>query len=558
MNNQKYRPFPKVHLPNRTWPDKELIGAPTWCSVDLRDGNQALVNPMSVEQKLAYFQTLVAVGFKEIEVAFPAASETDFQFVRTLIEGHHIPNDVTIQVLTQAREHLIDKTFEALKGVEKAIIHVYNSTSTLQRDVVFGMSKDEVKQIAVNGVMMIQERMPILAGSDITLEYSPESFMGTELEYSLEVIHAVLDAWDAAHKTKTIINLPLTVEEMMPNVFADQVEYITSHIKYRDRVQISIHAHNDRGTGNAASELALLAGADRVEGTLFGNGERTGNADIVTLGLNMYTQGIDPQLDFSQLDQLIESYEENVGMDISKRHPYAGELVYTAFSGSHQDAIHKGLVAMEKRQSRYWQVPYLTIDPKDVGRSYEAIIRINSQSGKGGVAYILKTEYGYDLPKMMHAELGRYVKLVSDMKGHVLSSADLHHIFKRVYTLDDTQLLNYQITEKNGRVQFFGTIRFEERAYTLSGEGNGPIDAFVSSLKEAGLGCYNVIDYSEHALAIGSDAQAITYIHVGDENGNNHFGVGISVNTTKAALTGILAAVANIKKNIINARRRWE
>lgn len=555
MYSQKYRAFPKVKLENRKWPDNEVTKAPVWCSVDLRDGNQALVDPMSVEQKLAYFQTLVQVGFKEIEVAFPSASDTDFQFVRTLIEGGYIPDDVTIQVLTQAREHLIDKTFEALKGVNKAIIHVYNSTSTLQRDVVFGKSKEEVKQIAISGVEMIKARMHLLEGSDITLEYSPESFMGTELDYSLEVIHAVLDTWEADKKDKTIINLPLTVEEMMPNVFADQVEYITSQIKYRDRVQISIHTHNDRGTGNAASELALLAGADRIEGTLFGNGERTGNADIVTLALNLYTQGIDMGLDFSEIDKLVESYVENVGMEVAKRHPYAGELVYTAFSGSHQDAINKGLDAMEKRNSQYWQVPYLTIDPKDVGRSYEAIIRINSQSGKGGVAYILKSEYGYDLPKAMHAELGRYVKDVSDTRGHVLSTDDIHYIFKRVYTLDDTQLLSYQISESNGEVQFFGEIVFEEKTYTLSGQGNGPIDAFVNSFKKADFGNYNVVGYSEHALATGSDAKAITYMQVADDQGHSHYGVGISVNTTRAAIDGILAAVANIKKNIVNPRR---
>lgn len=555
MEYKKYKPFPKVQFPQRTWPDKEVEQAPKWCSVDLRDGNQALVNPMSVEQKLAYFKTLVDVGFKEIEVAFPSASETDFQFVRTLIEGGHIPEDVTIQVLTQAREHLIDKTFDALQGVNKAIIHVYNSTSTLQRDVVFGKSKDEVKQIAIDGVEMIKARMDRLAGSDITLEYSPESFMGTELDYALDVIHAVLEAWDAKNKDRTIINLPLTVEEMMPNVFADQVEYITSQIRYRENVEISIHTHNDRGSGNAASELALLAGADRIEGTLFGNGERTGNADIVVLGLNLYTQGIDPELDFSNIDQLVESYTANVGMDIAKRHPYAGELVYTAFSGSHQDAINKGMTRMRTNRESHWRVPYLTIDPVDVGRSYEAIIRINSQSGKGGVAYVLKSVYGYDLPKAMHAELGKYVKVVSDQRGHVLASDDIHYIFKRVYTLDDTQLRSYQISENNGEVQFFGEIVFEEKTYTLSGQGNGPIDAFVNSFKKADFGNYNVVGYSEHALATGSDAKAITYIQVADDQGHSHYGVGISVNTTKAAIDGILAAVANIKKNIVNPRR---
>lgn len=555
MNNQKYRAFPKVRLEKRRWPDEEITQAPTWCSVDLRDGNQALVNPMSVAQKLAYFQTLIAVGFKEIEVAFPAASETDYQFVRTLIEGDYIPDDVTIQVLTQAREHLIDKTFMALQGVKKVIIHLYNSTSILQREVVFKKSKEEVKQIAVRGVEMIRERMHLLPESEITLEYSPESFMGTELDYSLEVIHAVLDTWKAETHRKTIINLPLTVEEMMPNIFADQVEYIVQNVKYRERVEISVHTHNDRGTGNAASELALLAGATRVEGTLFGNGERTGNADIVTLGLNMYTQGIDPGLQFSNIDDLVESYTKNVGMEISKRHPYAGELVYTAFSGSHQDAIHKGLDAMKKDGKKRWAVPYLTIDPKDVGRTYEAIIRINSQSGKGGVAYVLKSHYGYDLPKAMHVELGHYIQLVSDHCGKVLEPEDIHHVFKRVYTLDDTQLLNYQMSEKDGKVHFVGKILFEERTYVLNGVGNGPIDACINSFKKVDFGHYNVIDYSEHALSTGSDAQAITYIQIGDASGDSHYGVGISVNTTKAAIDGILAAVANIKKNKVSGRK---
>lgn len=548
MGSQKYRAFPKIKLANRKWPDNEITKAPIWCSVDLRDGNQALVTPMSVDQKVAYFDTLVETGFKEIELAFPSASETDFNFVRRLIDDGHIPDDVAIQVLVQAREHLIEKTFEAVKGAKNIIIHLYNSTSTLQREIVFQKSKEEIKQIALDGVEMIKKRLPLLAGSKVRLEYSPESFMGTELDYAAEVVNAVLDAWNPLEHPGTIINLPLTVEEMLPNVYADQIEYMCEHIENREAIIVSVHTHNDRGTGIAASELAMLAGADRVEGTLFGNGERTGNADITIMALNLYTQGIDPKLDFSDIDALVKAYEKQVGMTIHERHPYAGELVYTAFSGSHQDAINKGFAAMKQAGRTQWCVPYLTIDPADVGRTYEAIIRINSQSGKGGVAYLLEQEYHLVLPKQMHPEIGKYAKEESDKLGIELTKEAIYKLFTRIFTLDETQLLNYEIKEVSGNVRFEGDIFFEDEVYHLAGAGNGPLNAFIHSFNNAQFGDYNIEFYSEHSLNSGSEAAAVTYVQVKDARGFTHFGVGISENTTRSAITAILAAVANIKK----------
>ncbi|MGL5041834.1 MAG: 2-isopropylmalate synthase [Culicoidibacterales bacterium] len=548
MDIRKYSAFPKVALAERTWPDNEITKAPIWCSVDLRDGNQALVTPMSIKQKVAYFKTLVDVGFKEIELAFPSASETDFNFVRQLIEGGHIPDDVTIQVLVQARRHLIEQTMDALKGAKNVIIHLYNSTSTLQREIVFNKSKAEIKEIAIAGVALIKEYLPQLAGANVRLEYSPESFMGTELDYAAEVVNAVLDAWDPIANPGTIINLPLTVEQMGPNIYADQIEYMTRQIKLREAIIISVHTHNDRGTAIAASELALLAGADRVEGTLFGNGERTGNADIMVMALNLYTHGIDPKLDFSKIDELVESYVKEVGMTIDPRHPYCGQLVYTAFSGSHQDAINKGFLVLKEQKREKWCVPYLTIDPADVGRTYEAIIRINSQSGKGGIAYILNAEYNLTLPKQMHPEIGKYAKQESDKLGIELTKEAIYKLFMRIFTLDETQLLNYQMTEKNGNVRFEGDIFFEDKIYNLTGSGNGPLDAFLNSFNDEDFGRYNIEFYSEHSLKAGSRAQAVTYIQIKDSRGHTHFGVGISENTTRSAITAILAAVANIKK----------
>ncbi|GBU11108.1 2-isopropylmalate synthase [Erysipelotrichaceae bacterium] len=548
MNTKKYSAFPKVSLKDRKWPDNEITHSPIWCSVDLRDGNQALVIPMSVEQKVTYFDALVAIGFKEIELAFPSASDTDFKFVRRLIEDGHIPDDVTIQVLVQARRHLIERTIAAVQGAKNIIIHLYNSTSTLQREIVFGKTKAEVKQIALDGVAMIKENLHLLKGSNVRLEYSPESFMGTELDYALEVVNAVIEAWDPIVNKGTIINLPLTVEEMMPNIYADQIEYMDRHIIHRGAITISVHTHNDRGTGVAASELALLAGADRVEGTLFGNGERTGNADIMILALNLYTHGIDPNLDFSNIDSLIAIYEKEVGMSIHPRHPYAGELVYTAFSGSHQDAINKGFTILKQEKREQWCVPYLTIDPEDVGRTYEAIIRINSQSGKGGIAYILDQEYGCILPKRMHPEIGKYAKEESDKLGIELTKEMVYRLFTRIFTLDETQLLNYTITEKSGDVSFDGDIFFEDKIYHLTGNGNGPLNAFIHSFNSIQFGTYNIESYSEHSLNSGSEASAVTYVQVKDSRGFTHFGAGISENTTRSAITAILAAVANIKK----------
>src|SRR5450755_768066 len=475
--SKKYRPFPPVNLPDRRWPDRVLTHAPRWCSVDLRDGNQSLAVPMNVAQKLELFQTLVKTGFKEIEVGFPSASNTEFTFNRRLIEKGHAPHDVWLQVLVQAREDLIERTVESLIGAKKVIIHLYNSTSPAQRRAVFGKSKDEIKAIAVNGAKMIKDRLPRLKGSEVILQYSPESFSATEVEYSKEISEAVMDVWQPTPERKMILNLPDTVEVAMPNIYADQIEWMCRNLKNRDSLIISLHTHNDRCTGVAATELGLLAGADRVEGTLFGNGERTGNLDIVTVALNLYMHGIDPKLDFSNLGSIIDVYERCTGMTVPPRQPYAGELVFTAFSGSHQDAIKKGLAEWAKGGQKNWDVPYLTIDPTDIGREYREVIRVNSQSGKGGVAYLLESEFGIELPKDMQREFGPIANDAVDKLGREVSGAELKAMFWKEYIerTQPWQLQSFETESKNGVVKCRAKLLCDGKAAEFIGEGNGPL-----------------------------------------------------------------------------------
>ena len=533
------------------WAEKEYVDkAPIWCSVDLRDGNQALVIPMSLEQKVEFFKLLVKIGFKEIEVGFPAASETEYEFLRTLIEQDLIPKDVTIQVLTQAREHIIRKTFEAVKGAPKAIVHVYNSTSVSQREQVFRKSKEEILKIAVDGAALLKKLADETEGN-FQFEYSPESFTGTEPEYALEVCNAVLDVWQPTADNKAIINLPVTVEHSMPHVYASQVEYMCNNLKYRENVIVSLHPHNDRGCGVADSEMGLLAGADRIEGTLFGNGERTGNVDIVTLGMNMYSQGVDPKIDFSDMPHICEVYEKCTGMQIYERSPYSGALVFAAFSGSHQDAIAKGMHWRENGDLEHWTVPYLPIDPTDVGRNYDAdVIRINSQSGKGGVAFVMDTFYGFKLPKGMHKEFADVIQAISEKQGEVAPEQIMEE-FKKDY-LDRKEPMHFRkcrITDTETADGEFATL--VKLTYTdhgiekyFDGIGNGPIDAVQRGLEEA-LGIQiKVLDYTEHALASGSGAQAASYIHLVDQTtGKATYGVGISSNITRASIRGIFSAV---------------
>ncbi len=549
LNYQRYKRVPVVHFPERTWPDKEIQKAPIWCSVDLRDGNQALVEPMVVEEKIEFFNMLVKLGFKEIEVGFPAASQIEFDFLRQLVDRKLIPDDVVVQVLVQCREHLIKRTFEALKGVKKAIVHIYNSTSTLQRDVVFHKDKEEVKEIAVIGTKLVQKYAADFDG-EILLEYSPESFTGTELDYALEVCTAVQETWGASKDKKIIINLPSTVEMTTPNVYADQIEWMNTHFKNRESIILSVHPHNDRGTGIAATELALLAGADRVEGTLFGNGERTGNVDIVTLAYNMFSQGINPELELDNVRELAEVYERCTKMEIPPRQPYAGKLVFTAFSGSHQDAINKGMQAMKERNNPYWEVPYLPIDPSDIGREYEPIVRINSQSGKGGVAFVMDTFYGFKLPKGMQKEFADVIQKISEKQGEVAPEQIMAE-FKKNY-LDRKEPMHFKkckISDAdtgNGEFATLAKVTYTDHGIekTFEGVGNGPIDAVQRGLEDA-LGIQiRVMDYSEHALSAGSGAQAASYIHVLDvATGKTTYGVGISSNITRASIRGIFSAV---------------
>ena len=546
---QKYIPFQQIPLPDRQWPNRVIDKAPIWCSVDLRDGNQALVDPMNLPEKLEFFKALCDMGFKEIEVGFPSASETEYEICRELIEGGHIPEDVTIQVLVQAREHLIRKTFDAIRGAKNVIVHFYNSTSTLQRKVVFQKDMPGIIDIAVTGAKLIRELTESYDGdTNIRYEYSPESFSGTEMDNAVDICAAVLDALgaDAAHPV--ILNLPNTVEMCTPNTYADQVEYFIRHLPGRERAIISVHPHNDRGTGVAAAELAMLAGAERVEGTLFGNGERTGNLDIVNMGLNMYTQGVDPRLDFSNLPAYREMYERCTKMHIHERLPYAGELVFTAFSGSHQDAINKGMAYMQQSGTPYWEIPYLPIDPADVGRQYEPIIRINSQSGKGGAAFVMQNTFGYHLPKAMHPEFGALVKAACDKAGRELSAQELFEVFRHNYLEVPPvyALVRHATSEQSGeggsRVHFHGTIRRGEQTFTVDGDGNGPLDAFFCAVSELAPG-YTFQSYHEHAISGGSDSKAIAYIELKKPDGKSIFGVGIENNINLASMQGVLCAL---------------
>ena len=543
--SKKYRPFPPVSLPDRQWPNRVLTHAPIWCSVDLRDGNQALAVPMNVGQKLELFQTLVKCSFKEIEVGFPSASNTEFAFNRRLIEEKRAPDDVWLQVLVQAREDLIERTVESLVGAKKAIIHLYNSTSPAQRRVVFGKSKEEIVGVAVRGAQWIKDRLPRLKGTEVMLQYSPESFSATEVEFAKEISEAVMDVWQPAPKRKMILNLPDTVEVAMPNVYADQIEWMCRNIKNRESLIISLHAHNDRNTGVAATELGLLAGADRVEGTLFGNGERTGNLDIVTVALNLYQHGIDPKLDFTDLNSIIEVYERCTGMTVPARQPYAGELVFTAFSGSHQDAIRKGLNEWKSDRREYWDVPYLTIDPTDIGREYREVIRVNSQSGKGGVAYLLESEFGIELPKDMQREFGPIANEEVDRLGREVSGTELKKMFWREYIERNKpwQLQSFETESKNGVVRCRAKFLRDGKPVELSGEGNGPLAALVHGFSKIGVPRFEIASYSEHALSSGEEAAAIAYIQIKHADGKTRWGAGVDTNIELASVRAVLSAL---------------
>lgn len=551
LNYKKYRRVPVVDFPERTWPFKEIQKAPAWCSVDLRDGNQALVEPMVVEEKIEMFNLLVKLGFKEIEIGFPSASRIEYDFLRQLVDRKLIPDDVIVQVLVQCREHLIDRTFEAIEGIKTAIVHIYNSTSTLQRDVVFNMSKEEVKQIAIDGVDMVKERAKNFPGK-IILEYSPESFTGTELDYALEVCDAVVDEWGGDKNNKVIINLPATVEMTTPNVYADQIEWMNTHFKKRDSIILSVHPHNDRGTGVAATELALLAGADRVEGTLFGNGERTGNVDILNVAYNMFSQGINPELNIENINEIIEVYERCCRMDIPVRLPYAGKLVFTAFSGSHQDAINKGIRAMKERNSEIWEVPYLPIDPSDLGRNYEPIVRINSQSGKGGVAFVMDTYYGYKLPKGMHKEFADVIQKIAEKQGEVAPEQIMSKFEEEYLDLTEPfEFLKYVSHDSEDNDLTHIKIRFKNNGMEVVAEadGNGPVDSAKNAIAPYTDVDIKILDYTEHALEEGSHAKAAAYIQMLDKkSGKATFGVGLSSNITKATLRAIFSALNRLSR----------
>ncbi len=541
----KYRPFPLVNLPDRRWPNRVLTHPPLWCSVDLRDGNQALAVPMNVSQKLELFHKLVKCGFKEIEVGFPSASNTEFTFNRRLIEERRAPDDVWLQVLVQAREDLIERTFESLVGAKRAIIHMYNSTSPAQRRVVFGMSKEQILQVAVRGAKLIKDRLPRLQGTEVMLQYSPESFSSTEVEFAKEVSEAVMEIWQPTPAHKMILNLPDTVQVAMPNVYADQIEWMSRNLKNRESVIISLHTHNDRCTGTAATELGLLAGADRVEGTLFGNGERTGNLDIVTVALNLYMHGIDPGLDFTDLNALVDVYERCTGMTVPPRHPYAGELVFTAFSGSHQDAIKKGLAEWEKGGRTQWDVPYLAIDPTDLGREYREVIRVNSQSGKGGVAYLLESEFGIELPKDMQREFGPIANNEVDRLGREVSGTELKAMFWREYVERTLpwQLQGFETESRNGTVRCRVRLLRDGKPVALAGEGNGPLAALVHGFMQAGVPRFEIVGYTEHALSSGEEASAIAYIQIKHADGRARWGAGVDTNIELASVRAVLSAL---------------
>ena len=549
---KKYKPSAPVYLDTRTWPGKAITKPPIWCSVDLRDGNQALVEPMDTARKLKMFKTLVSMGFKEIEIGFPSASDTDFQFCRYLVENKLIPDDVTVQVLTQAREHLIDKTFEALKGCKSAILHLYNSVSTLQRKVVFKQDRAGVKKIASDGAAMVFDRLKHLPDTILTLQYSPESFTGTELDYALDVCETVLDCWKASKKNKVIINLPATVEMSTPNIYADQIEWMSNNFSERDRVILSLHPHNDRGTGVAATELGLMAGADRVEGTLFGNGERTGNVDIVTLGLNMFTQGIDPELDFSDINKLIETAEFCNQLPVHQRHPYAGLLVHTAFSGSHQDAIRKGMEAISKSNDPFWEVPYLPIDPNDIGRTYEAIIRVNSQSGKAGAAWLLEQEHNINIPRGAQIQFSQAVQGVADKTGKEITSDMIWGIFEEEFLQKGKFSLHKfksKKISKDENTEFIeATIDYNGEKIKISSKGNGPISAFVNAMRDHFNLTFMLNDFGQNTRSSGSSAEAAAYIElkVPDEKGRSVFGVGIDTSITLAPIKAVISAINRI------------
>ena len=550
-NIGKYKAFLPISLRDRTWPDKQLTQAPIWCSVDLRDGNQALPIPMNIQQKVNLFLQLVSIGFKQIEVGFPAASDTEYNFLRKLVDDNLIPDDVTIQVLVQAREPLILRTFDALKGVKKAIVHLYNSTSILQRKVTFGnASKEEIKTIAVNGTKLIKSLIGKIPETQISLQYSPESFSDTEEDYALEVCEAVMDVWQPTLDNRIILNLPSTVEWNLPNTYADQIEWFCRNIKSRDSVIISLHTHNDRGTGTAATELGLLAGADRVEGTLFGNGERTGNLDLIIVALNMNSHGIPTGLDFSNLDDIKSTYIKNTGMQVHSRHPYSGELVFTAFSGSHQDAIKKGMDLRSEEDST-WAVPYLTIDPADIGRSYEAIIRINSQSGKGGVAYILKREFGYDLPKSMHPEVGMYINGIADAQSKELSFSEIEDAFKQEFVnrKDALELIKYKIRQASEtEVESTLLLKKDGVEIEMEGRGNGPINSLVYAMKQKGWKNFDLKEYRSHSIGHSSASLSVSYVQIALKNdpAKRFWGCGIHTSIRRSGLYALLSAYNRI------------
>ncbi len=545
MNHNRYRAFPAVPLENRQWPNREITKAPIWCSVDMRDGNQALEIPMNMKQKLKFFQHLVDLGFKTIEIGFPAASDTEFEFTRYLIDNNLIPQDVAIQVLTQSREHIIARTFDALRGAPQAIVHLYNSTSTLQREVVFNFDQEKCIELAVAGAKLVKHYIDTdTSGTKWMVEYSPESFSGTEPDFAVRICDAVLDVWQPTPDNKAIINLPNTVEMASPNVYADQIEYYSTKSKWRQETIVSIHPHNDRGTAVAAAELGILAGADRVEGTLFGNGERTGNADILTLGMNLFMHGIDPELDFSDINKIIEVYEECTGLTVSARHPWAGKLVFTAFSGSHQDAIKKGMAKMKEHPER-WEVPYLPIDPRDVGRSYDPIIRINSQSGKGGVAFILETNFGLTLPKNFQKDFGALCTQVSDSRQGEMLPSEIFKLFDDTYiNVNKPYALEAYKEESVGdnRVAVHTKLFNNQTLVQVDGSGNGLLDAFCNGLSQHLDTDITITSYHEHAMESGSDSAAITYVEIQTESGDKFLGAGISSSVTKSSLRAVISA----------------
>ncbi|MFA5362406.1 MAG: 2-isopropylmalate synthase [Candidatus Omnitrophota bacterium] len=550
MPFHRYRPYPAVFLPDRSWPGKTIIKAPAWCSIDLRDGNQALPKPMNVQEKMEMFNLLVAAGFKEIEVAFPSAAQVEFDFVRSLIEGGHIPDDVTIQVLAQAREHLIRRTFEALQGAGRAIVHLYNPVSKIQREVVFRKDKAGITGIAVEAASLMVKLRKRMEGSRIQFEYSPESFPGAELDYAVEICGAVMDVWKPEPEDKMIINLPSTVEMCTPNIYADRIEWFLRRIKNRESIILSVHTHNDRGTAVAAAELAVMAGAQRVEGSLFGNGERTGNMDIVTMALNLFSQGVDPELYFSDINRFREVYSRCTRMDVHARHPYAGDLVYTAFSGSHQDAIHKGMKARGQAKDDRWDVPYLSIDPKDVGRDYESIIRINSQSGKGGVAYVMENDWGFHIPKEMQPDFARVIQEKTESAGRELSSKEIRDCFRKeylsgkgAYRLKLCAMHNENKPQKETAVR--AVVQTKTRDIEIKAKGKGPVDAFVRGLRRNLKFPIDVVLYEEHALSRGADANAVAYIGITGKKSGISFGVGIDADISTASIKAVLSALSH-------------